>query len=842
MRRPFAALTIGLLASASIAAAAPGPPYSPESIRFFETEIRPTLHTRCVQCHSAELRTSGFSVASRNDILEGGNRGEAVSVDEPGQSLILAALRRTGDLKMPPDAPLPAEKLAAFERWIQLGAPWPEASEKPVSGPSLRHWSFQAIARPPAPEVSNLDWVRNPIDRFVLARLEKEGFDPSAEAQAETLARRVHLDLTGLLPSPEVVREFAGDPRPDAYERLVERLLASPNYGERWGRHWLDVARYADSNGYNADAARDIWMYRDWVVGSLNRDLPFDRFVIEQLAGDLLPNPTDQQLVATGFHRNTLLNLEGGIDFEQYRVEAVVDRVDVTGIAFFGLSLGCARCHDHKYDPISQREFYEFFAFFNSIDELSGEFSDREGRARANEPVLEFGTDEQYTRREALQAQLDAMKKEQARYEKELLERQPEWEESLTDEQLKALPLGVQQILKTPAEERLELRRGFVRNAYLGQDTGVLERRKAIQAVTALLPKIPSTLVMRELPEPRPTHILLQGEFLRKGAQVGPGTPAVLPPLEVDNPTRLDMARWTVGPDNPLTPRVTVNRIWQRYFGRGIVPTENDFGTQGDLPSHPRLLDWLAAEFVARDWSLKSLHRLIVTSSTYRQSSAYRADLAATDSSNELLGRQNRLRVESEIVRDLALSASGMLESAIGGPSVFPSQPPGVMIRKPWPESEGNQRYRRGLYTHFWRTSPHPGLMVFDSPDSLTIATRRNRSNTPLQALTLLNDTGYHEFAQGLARRVLVEMPGGDLDDRVAHAFRTCLSRSPSPDELAGLARLASSQLDEFRTHPEQAEDVLTLDPGKNLDRAETAAWTVVAGALMNLDEFITRE
>ena len=833
---------MALLATASSASAAPGPPYSPESIRFFETEIRPTLHNRCVQCHSAELRTSGFSVASRNDILEGGNRGEAVSIDEPGKSLLLAALRRTGDLKMPPDAQLPAEKVAAFERWVRLGAPWPEASEQPARKPGLRHWSFQPIARPAAPAVSNRDWVRNPIDRFVLARLEQAGLSPSRQAQAETLVRRVHLDLTGLLPLPEQVREFVSDKRPDAYERLVERLLASPRYGERWGRHWLDLARYADSNGYNADAARDIWMYRDWVIESLNRDRPFDRFVIEQIAGDLLPNPTKQQLVATGFHRNTLLNLEGGIDFEQYRVEAVVDRVDVTGIAFLGLSLRCARCHDHKYDPISQREFYEFFSFFNSIDELSGEFTNGEGRARAYEPVLEFGTDGQYARREALQAQLDAMKEEQDRYEKELLERLPEWEAGLTEDQIEALPLGVQQILKVPAEERLELRQSFVKNAYFGQDTGVLERRKAIQAVSALLPKIPGTLVMRELPEPRPTHILLQGEFLRKGEQVGPGTPAALPPLEVDNPTRLDMARWIVDPVNPLTSRVTVNRIWQRYFGRGIVPTENDFGTQGDLPSHPRLLDWLAAEFVARDWSLKSLHRLIVTSSTYRQSSAYRAELAATDPSNELVGRQNRLRVESEIVRDLALSASGLLETEIGGPSVFPSQPPGVMIRKPWPESKGRQRYRRGLYTHFWRTSPHPGLMVFDSPDSLTISTRRNRSNTPLQALTLLNDSGFHEFAQGLAMRVLVEMPDRDVADRAAHAFRTCLARPPSPGELGSLARLATHQLDEFRTHPEQADDVLTLNPGRDVDRAETAAWTVVAGVLMNLDEFITRE
>ena len=765
-----------------------------------------------------------------------------MSLDRPSDSLILSALRHASDLKMPADGRLTEEKIAAIERWIEIGAPWPEASASTRPDPAAGHWSFQPVSRPAMPAVANADWVANPIDRFVLARLENEGLEPSPEAPAATLARRVHLDLTGLPPSPEDVRDLRAHADPGAYERMVDRLLDSPRYGERWGRHWLDIARYADSNGYNNDAPREVWMYRDWVIDALNRDLPFDRFVIEQLAGDLLPEPSKQQIVATGFHRNTLLNLEGGIDFEQYRVEAVVDRVDVTGIAFLGLTLGCARCHDHKYDPISQREFYQFFAFFNSIDELSGAFKDKEGRARAYEPLLEFGTGEQYLRRDAIRAQLKAMREEQERYEEELLHAQPEWEAGLTGDELAKLPLGVQRILGKPPEERVQGRLVFVKNAFLAQDPGVQERRKAIAAVTELLPEIPSSLVMRELPEARPTHIFFQGEFLRKGDRVGAGTPAVLPPLEAEDPKRLELARWIVDRRNPLTPRVTVNRIWQRYFGQGIVPTENDFGTQGEPPSHPLLLDWLASEFMARDWSLKSLHRLILTSATYRQSSAFRADLASADSSNRLLGRQNRLRVESEIVRDVALAASGMLESEIGGPSVFPAQPPGVMIRMPWPESKGKDRYRRGLYTHFWRTSPHPGLMVFDSPDSLTLATRRNRSNTPLQALTLLNDTGFHEFAQGLARRVLREKPGSGLAERADHAFRVCLARAPSQGELLALERLAATQIDEFKTHPEQGDDILTMEIDSGLDRAQAAAWTTVAGVLMNLDEFITRE
>ncbi len=833
---------------------------SAEAVRFFETEIRPTFQTQCAQCHNEKLRTSGLSVAGREGLLQGGNRGEAISLDRPAQSLILSALRQTEALRMPPGGKLPAAKVDAIERWIKMGAPWPEQSQVTSAGDPKNHWSFQPIKRPDPPEVSKPQWPRNPIDNFILARLDEAQIEPSPEADAVTLMRRAHLDLTGLLPPPAEVDDFLADNRPGAYDRLVDRLLDSPHYGERWGRHWLDIARYADSNGYNNDAPRKIWMYRDWLINALNRDLPFDQFVVEQIAGDMLDNPTNDQIVATGFHRNTLINLEGGVDFEQYRTEAVVDRVDVTGMAFLGLTLGCARCHDHKFDAVSQREFYQFFAFFNSIDELSGDYKDREGRARAYEPVLEFGDQEQHSRKHAIEAQLDAMAAEQDQYEKALLAKQPEWEASLSEEELAILPIEIQRILAKPPAERHPRRLVFVKNAYLGQDPGVQERRKAIAAVRRLLPEIPSTMVMRELPEPRKTHVLLQGEFLMKGVEVQPGTPAALPPLEpraeasgwpgsrATTPSRsrlradrLDLAHWLVSDDNPLTARVTVNRIWKRYFGQGIVATENDFGTQGEPPSHPKLLDWLASEFVAQGWSLKQLHRTIVTSATYRQSSDHRPDAAKKDSSNRLLARQNRLRVEAEIVRDLALSASGMLVPEIGGPGVFPSQPPDYMIRNPWRESKGKDRYRRGLYTYFWRTSPHPGLMLFDSPDSLATATSRNRSNTPLQALTLLNDTGHHEFAQGLAKRVLTERPDADNSDRIAHAFRLCLTRAPSPDEQEKLERLLANQLDDFRTRPEQADELLTLEAG-GFDRAETAAWTTVAGVLMNLDEFITRE
>ena len=822
----------------------PDEPFSADAIRFFEHEVRPVLSTKCVACHNNKLLTSGLSVESREAILAGGNRGEAASSGSPEDSLLIHATRQDGELKMPPGGKLEPEQLAALVRWVELGLPWP--SQIPSGGRAAdpsKHWSFQPVRRPREPTVSDAAWAQNPIDRFVLARLEKKGLTPSREAQRPTLIRRLYIDLVGLLPKPDEVDAFVTDTRPDAYERLVEQVLESPHYGERWGRHWLDVARYADSNGYNNDGARKIWMYREWVIKALNRDLPFDQFVIEQIAGDLLPNPTKQQIVATGFHRNTLLNLEGGVDFEQYRVEAVVDRVDTTGVAFLGLTLGCARCHDHKFDPVSQQEFYRFFAFFNSIDELSGEFKNEEGRKRAFEPVMEFGTPEQHTRREAIRAQLKVMEEELESYEERLEEKQPEWEASLSGEALDELTPGQRAILDIPVDQRHEAQADAIRGAYFGQDFGHQERKKAVAAVKKIEPDIPSTLVMRELPTPRPTHVFLGGEFLNKGIQVWPGTPAVLPSLpKQESYTRLDMARWLVSEKNPLTPRVTMNRIWQRYFGRGIVETENDFGTQGSLPTHPKLLDWLAAEFIARDWSLKAMHRLIVTSATYRQSSAHRPDAAKKDPRNDLLARQNRLRVESEIVRDLALSASGMLTSEIGGPSVFPAQPPDVMIRRTWEESEGPARYRRGMYTYFWRTSPHPGLMVFDSPDALTTTTKRNRSNTPLQALTLLNDAGFHEFAQGLAQRVLSEQPDGSNAERVEHAFRLCLVRPPSETEKERLERLLAAQLDDFKTKPYEAKELLPLSTPDGADVPETAAWTMVAGALLNLDEFITRE
>ncbi len=650
-----------------------------------------------------------------------------------------------------------------------------------------------------------------------------------------TLVRRVTLDLVGLPPTPEEVEQARNDPSPDWYERVVDRLLASPHYGERWGRHWLDAARYADSNGFTIDGARVIWPYRDWVINAINRDMPFDQFAIEQLAGDLLPGATRDQLVATGFHRNTLFNQEGGVDQEQFRIEYVTDRVNTTGTVFLGLTVGCAACHDHKFDPLSQREYYQFFAFFNSCDE----------------PTIELPTPEQEKTKKAIQAKIDELDRKRKVLDHTSAEGLARWEEKLTIQAKDMLPPEIQRILDLAPNSRDKKQQETVREVYRQSDmlrhlVGAFDastpymravqldsfvfRHSADQQIAKLkksIPDIPTTLTLRERKMPRTTTVLLGGDFTRKGAVVTSGTPAVLHSLKAEKgPNRLDLARWIVDPANPLTARVIVNRYWQQYFGVGLVETENDLGTQGTPPSHPELLDWLASEFVRDGWSMKAMHRLIVTSATYRQASTARPELNTIDARNRLLARQNRLRLDAEVVRDAALSASAMLTRRVGGPSVFPPQPEGVyaftQLNKDWKPSTGPDRYRRGLYTYFWRSAPHPGLTAFDAPDGNTTCTRRLRSNTPLQALTLLNDQAYFELAQALATRCLKEAT--DEPARIRQLFRVCLGREPSERERRAIERLLSRQ----RASKEKPD--------------ERVAWTLAARVLLNLDEFITRE
>jgi hypothetical protein len=636
----------------------------------------------------------------------------------------------------------------------------------------------------------------------------------------------VSLDLTGLPPTFEEMATFRADPRPDAYERAVDRLLASPHYGERWGRLWLDQARYADSNGFNIDAPRSIWKYRDWVIASLNADMPFDRFAINQIAGDLGPHATVDQRIATGFHRNTQINQEGGIDVEQFRIDSIVDRVNTTGTVFLGLTIGCAQCHDHKYDPISTREYYQLFAFFNNVDE----------------PDLEIATLAELTRRDLIRGEILAFHCDLAARFPDLDDREMRWEATV-DLVFKQAQGAVARVAfdaprsgRTPEQKRALVELMVANEPTLGKEHANLARLQARE------PKFVTTMIVRErTSEPRVSHVHVGGDFTRLGEAVKPGVPAVLPPLADASPgtpaDRLDLARWLVDRRNPLTARVAVNRIWQVYFGRGLVETDNDFGTQGSPPSHPELLDWLACEFMDHDWSLKHIHRLIVTSATYRQTSRVRGEGRAVDPDNRLLWRQTRLRLDAELIRDSALACSGLLYRRLGGPSVFPPQPDGVMtlgqMKREWIADNGPDRYRRGIYTFFWRATPSPFLTTFDAPGGVQSCTRRLRSNTPLQALTLLNDAAMAEIARALPGRIMRERPAPASErDRLARVFVLCLGRQPSAAELAPLERLLKQEALEQVTSQGTAAGTASTAQG----------WWAVARVLFNLDEFVTRE
>ena len=794
-------LAIGLI----LLSTRPGEAGSDDYLRL----VKPILAKHCVSCHGEERPKAGLRLDTAERAIAGGQGGPAVIPGKADESLLYEAVTGEGGIDRMPlkRPPLAAGQIEAIRAWIEGGAAHPGA-ESPSVPPT--HWAFVRPRRPEPPSVLHGGSARNPIDRFILSDLERDRLAGSPEADRVTLIRRAHLDLIGLPPSPAEVDAFLEDDRPDAYDRLVDRLLASPRFGERWARPWLDLARYADSNGYSIDGPRSIWKYRDWVIDALNRDLPFDTFTIEQLAGDLLPGSTPDQKVATGFHRNTPINQEGGIDPEQFRIESVIDRVNTTGTAFLGLTVGCCQCHDHKYDPISQKEYFQLFAFFNNCDE----------------PDLTLASPEDLARRERVESEIRGYLDEARGRDSALIESQRAWESGLDMAGRQRQSEAVRDAMVVSFDDRDEPQRRVVFEAFVEQAPAAKATRQAVEALRKKAPKAVTTMVVRERPTPRETRLFIKGDFTRLGDPVGPGVPRVLPPLSSGSglPNRLDLARWIVDPKHPLTARVAVNRIWQAYFGRGLVETENDFGTQGTPPTHPELLDWLASEFVEGGWSVKAIHRLIATSSTYRQASRIRPELAQVDPENRRLARQSRLRLEAELIRDSSLSASGLLAPAIGGPSVFPPQPDGVMslgqVRRDWSPSVGPDRFRRGIYTYFWRATPHPSLIVFDAPDATRACTRRMRSNTPLQALTLLNDRSSVEFAEALAARVLREGPADD-PGRLTLAFRLGLARKPGEAESRRLAALL--------------EDARRVDP-------EREAWTTVARVVLNLDEFITRE
>ncbi|MBL9203353.1 MAG: PSD1 domain-containing protein, partial [Opitutaceae bacterium] len=592
-------------------------------------DVKPLLAQHCYRCHGASQQKGGMRADTVAFLKEGGDAGAALKPGDSKASVLVQALLGTHDdiSRMPYKKPALADaEIARIRAWIDAGAPAP-ANEEPDKA---IHWAFVAPVRPEAPAVAKAGWSRNAVDRFVLARLEKEKIAPAPEADRTTLLRRVSLDLTGLPPTPAEVAAFFADRAPDAYERAVDRLLASPHHGERWARPWLDVARYADSNGYSIDAPRQIWKYRDWVVAALNRDQPYDQFVIEQLAGDLLPGATPEQKTATGFNRNTQINQEGGIDPEQFRIESVLDRVNTFGTAFLGLTMGCAQCHDHKFDPLTQRDYYQLFAFFNSTVE------DGHGKSTPG-GTLSFPNEKDGTA--TLPADLEEARLAVERHINTHGAEAAKWMAALTDEQKgKLRPNSLRSAVEIPWEKQDFRQRRAVFAAARPMDAEFRALNGKLFTLERNESRLVTTLVMQELPKPRESFLFIKGDFTRRGETVTPGTPAILPPLPaVEKPTRLDLARWLFDPAHPLTARVMVNRIWQQYFGRGLVETENDFGTQGLPPSHPELLDWLATEFAAQKWSMKALHRLIVTSATYRQSSRVRPDLEIVDPINKLL-------------------------------------------------------------------------------------------------------------------------------------------------------------------------------------------------------------
>ncbi len=1001
----------------------------------FAHDIAPIFEGQCITCHGEAVQQSGLRLDSEAAALAGATSAKVIIPGNSEASPLVRRLLGVDEPRMPFGGdPLRDEEIALIRAWIDqsTATPAPVAAHAPKKP---KHWAYVKPVRPEIPKVRNAQWVRNPIDNFVLARLEKEGLAPSPEATRETLIRRLSLDLIGLPPTIEEVDAFVADKSPDAYEKVVDRLLASPRYGEQWARPWLDMARYADSHGHEKDGLRTIWKYRDWVINALNQDMSFREFTIEQLAGDMLPNPTTDQLIATGFHRNTLLNQEGGVDDEEARWETLVDRVNTTTTVWLGTTLACAQCHNHKFDPFTQKDYYRFLAFFDNAQYTIANLGQGEGWVE--EPELELPTSEQVAKSKELkeeiaklQAALDTSTPEleaaQARWEQEFKQAESDWtvlrpshftsaggaslalqEDGsilaggknpeadtytveprtqltgitgvrlevmndstlphggpgrdadgnfvLTAFEVDAAPAdksqsvsrvefkdavangaqqgyGINQVIKksswttgwavevSEADGPLPRQAVFVPEKPFGFEGGtaltirlkqemrhavrnigrfrlsvttgsdpvrvvgvparlrpILEIPAALQteeqktklaalyrSVAPLLKPtrdriaelkksldglgIVTTMIMRErVSYERPsTFLRIRGSFLSPGEKVYAAVPSALPSLP-DNqmPNRLGLARWLVDEDNPLTARVTVNRFWERIFGRGLVETSEDFGTQGDIPTHPELLDWLATEFMHQGWSMKALIRLVVTSATYRQSSHVTPELFERDAYNKLLARGPRFRVPAETVRDIALAASGLLSPKIGGPSVFPYQPEGIWDRPysddKWEMSKGEDRYRRGIYTFIRRTSPYPSLITFDAPSREFCTVRRVRTDTPLQALTTLNDQAFFEAAQALARRV-VKQSGPGPSDRAALGFRLCVSRRPTAAELQRIVAFSNQQLERFRQDAKAAREVVGEDHAQAADAAELAAWTMVSNALLNLDETVTKE
>ncbi len=852
-RPSFSAL--GLVASL-LGAIAPAAQAGPEGLRF-NRDIRPILAENCFACHGPDNagRKGGLRLDVRD--LAVGEAASGAHAVVPGNvkdsELVARIVTDEPEDIMPPERTgktLTAREKALLQQWIAQGAPYE------------KHWSLVPPERIEPPAIAG---AVHPVDRFVRERLQQEKVEPAPEAPRETLIRRLSLDLTGLPPTREEVEAFVADARTDAYERLVDRLLGSIHFGEKWARWWLDLAHYGDSDGIRLDNFRPYaWRYRQWVVEAFNRDLPFDQFTIEQLAGDLLPNPTIDQRIATGFLRNTISDRQtGNADPALGRVRQVVDRTSTTGTVWMGLTVGCAECHDHKFDPISQREFFRLYAFFNTAEEENVEAPLPGELERHLEPRRAYAA-----RRQELLAPMAAeLETLQRAWEDKIrwIEANPggdhawaraheilvtSWGRGQGEGQFEGM-----NIVKTPWERRTpaqheRLQDYFLRNGRViapdrFKELKIAEAAKELDALARKVPRLGRAQAMAQAPYERKTWIHTRGDFRRPGEFVTPGTPEALPPLEVQGePTRLDLARWLVSPGHPLTARVTVNRLWQELFGRGLVATSDNLGFRGEAPSHAALLDWLALEFPARGWSIKQMLRLMVTSATYRQSSHARPELAERDPANVLLARQTRLRLSAEGVRDATLAASGLLNPRVGGPSVRPPQPEGLVkenTRNPWVADQGDAVYRRGLYTFIHRLTPFAQLTTFDFPGTAQACAQRERSNTPLQALNLLNDPAFVEAAQAFARRLWREVPGEHARRRLEHAFLLALARPPAAAEIQAL-ELHLNEQRRLYGRDEAAARTLAGEPIAGTSPAESAAWISLASVLLNLDEFINRE
>jgi len=808
----------------------------------FNTDIRPILSNKCFHCHGPDA-----------EHRKGGKKGKGIRLDNGagafedlgGYQIIVAGHPEKSDLIervitededdiMPPPKKgkrLTEKEVALLRQWIKEGAKY------------SKHWSYVRPKRVELPQMNNA------IDYFILKRLKKEALKPAPEADRYSLLRRLTMDLTGLPPSLEETDRFINDKNPEAYENLVDRLLSSSAYGEHWARSWLDLARYADSFGYAQDTYREIWLYRDWVVKAINDNMPFDQFTIEQLAGDLLKSPTQDQIIATGFNRNTMTNNEGGVDREEFRVVAVKDRINTMMQVWMGTTATCSQCHDHKYDPISQKDFYQMYSIFNNTEDANHVLDEPK--------IFIYKSDEEKEKIETLKKEINDTKEKIGKTIKEkkdeFIKAQEEWE-GTANLNPKRISKTIGKIIKIEKGDRNKKQKqqlkDYFSTLFPATKTLSAELKMAEKKLDAI--KINSTLIMKEIKEKdkrRKAHIHLRGNFTSLGEEVSEGVPEELFPFPADLPkNRLGFAQWLVHKDNPLTSRVIVNRYWELLFGIGLVSTSEEFGSQGERPSHPELLDWLATEFIRLNWDSKKIIRLMVTSATYRQSSVVVGDYQR-DPDNRLLSRGPRFRMSAEMIRDQALFVSGLLSKKMYGPSVKPPQPKfGLKAAfgksTDWEDDTGENRYRRGLYTTWRRSAHYPSMAVFDAPSREFCTVRRIPTNTPLQALAMMNDPVYWEAAQALALRVLSAKEHSTLDSRLTYAFHLCLTRSPKKEELTllkGLYKKIKKHISEEATRAEKITGKSLIKVPKEIKVLEAATWTMLANSLLNLDEMIMK-